>query len=498
MSPRHPLRALSCALLLLACAACDGASGSDTGQGAGPPRPGAAGLGDRLFPGLGNGGYDVTHYDLALDYAPESNRLRGTATLTARATSGLSSLNLDLTGLRVTRATVDGAPARVARRGSELTLIPRRALADGRAFTVRVEYAGTPRTLVADDGSEQGWIETDDGAVGLGEPSGSATWFPGNHHPSDKATYDIAVTVPKGYTAVAGGAPRETRHEGDRTTFAWRGTEPMASYLATVAVGTFELHTRGDLRPAAAPGAHETARTGDGRDRRAGGDVPQYVAIDPEQAADSEHVADDLTELMDWESGLFGAYPFSSTGAIVDDAPDLGYALETQTRPYYSTAPDAYLQAHELAHQWFGNSLTPRTWSDVWLNEGFATYTEWLWEVERDDEGRESADTIFRDYYDGSDDQSEGIWAFPPGTPPSAERLLDPPVYGRGAMTLHRLRQTVGDRVFFAIVHAWVAEHRHSTVTTKEFIALCEKMSGRDLGDLFQTWLYEKGKPKLS
>ncbi|MFT2019172.1 M1 family metallopeptidase [Streptomyces sp. 796.1] len=534
MPPRHPLRALCCALLLLVCTGCDGASGSGGGRGSGAPRPGAAGLGDRLFPGLGNGGYDVTHYDLALDYAPRTNTLHGTATLTARATADLSSFNLDLTGLRVSRATVAGAPARVRRAGSELTLTPRRPLPAGRPFTTTVTYAGTPRTLVGADHSEEGWIETTDGAVALGEPSGSTTWFPGNHHPSDKASYDIAVTVPAGYTAVASGELRERRkHPGRarhadradhadltdrarqtgrpaqagradgaaRTTFVWHNAEPMASYLATVAIGTFDVHTRGGdaVRSGAGAPRRTTGPQRTSAPRRgepAGGDVPQYVAIDPAQAADSAGVADDLTEVMDWSTGVFGPYPFSSTGAIVDDTPDLGYALETQTKPYYSSPPDAYLQVHELAHQWFGDSLTPRTWGDVWLNEGFATYAEWLWEAERDPAGR-TADEIFRAYYDGSDHQSNGIWAFPPGTPPGPAQLLDPPVYGRGAMALHRLRQTVGDRTFFRLLHTWTAEHRHATVTTKDFIALAERLAHRDLSNLFHAWLYEKGKPKL-
>ncbi|WP_435243192.1 M1 family metallopeptidase [Streptomyces cucumeris] len=470
MSLRRRPRVVSTALLLVLSAACTGASGGQDGpdrvRGA---KPGAAGVGDKLFPKMGNGGYDVTDYRLTLDYTPDSNRLKGTARITARATSALSSFHLDFAGLHVRKATVNGRTAEAERQGTELKLTPAAALPKGRAFTATVVYDGKPKTIKDPDGSEEGWIETDDGAVGLGEPTGSMAWFPGNHHPSDKARYDITVTVPKGLTAVSGGELKQRKTHGRHTTFRWSSAEPMASYLATVAVGDFDVHTT----------------TTDG-------ELPQYVAVDPDEAGDSTKVPDQITKVIDWESRTFGRYPFSSTGAIVDHLPGLGYALETQTKPYFADAPDEMLLVHELAHQWFGNAVTPRLWKDMWLNEGFATYAEWLWE---EDHGGRTTDRTFRDFYDGTDDESGGIWDFAPAAPPSAARVSDAPVYGRGAMVLHKLRRAVGDKDFFTILRTWVKDHRHGNATTKQFIALSERISGKDLTKLYDVWLFGKDKP---
>jgi aminopeptidase N len=432
------------------------------------PIPGAAGIGDPLFPKLGNGGYDVTHYRLTLDYTPRTHRLRGTARITARTTRALSSFHLDLAGLHVRDTTVNGRPARAARSGTELTLTPAAALPRNRTFTATVVYDGKPKTLKDPDGSREGWLRTSDGAVGLGEPTGSMTWFPSNNHPSDKAAYDITVTVPEGYTAVSNGElTRRDTHHG-RTTHQWRARDPMATYLATVAIGRFGLHRT----------------TADG--------LPQYVAIDPTEAKVSRDVPGQITKITAWERRTFGPYPFTSTGAIVDHLPDLGYALETQTRPYFAVAPDQRLIVHELAHQWFGDSVTPRTWKDMWLNEGFATYAEWLWTEQH--HGR-TAQQTFDDFYDGTDDESDGIWSFPPAAPPSPGRVSDPPVYGRGAMALHQLRRTVGDPAFFRILRTWLKDHRHGNADTRQFTALAERLSGKDLDKLFTTWLYAKAKP---
>ncbi|MET7450767.1 M1 family metallopeptidase [Streptomyces sp. NPDC005574] len=471
--------ALLLALALTACSG-DGGGGGGGGDGGGTGEArvdgesGAPGVRDPYFPQAGNGGYDVTHYDLALDYDPGRQHLTGTAGLTARATQRLSAFDLDLKGLDVEQVTVDGSRTRWSRAGQELTVRPHDALARGRTFHVTVRYAGTPETVTDADGSAEGWVRTDDGALALGEPTGSMTWFPGSHHPSDKASYDIAVTVPEGLQAVSNGELTSRTTARHRTTFRWHTAQPMASYVATVAVGRYEI-------------TRSTTRDG----------VPVYVAVDPRRAKASRAVLAGIPGIMRWAQGVFGPYPFSSTGAIVDRADGLGYALETQNRPVFPDVPDTGTLVHELAHQWYGDSVTPRTWRDMWLNEGFATYAEWLWQEEH---GGDTAEAVFSalyrgDYYD-SPDYNEAVWAFPPAEPPSAGRLSDSPVYERGAMVLHRIRQTVGDGAFRGILRGWAAVHRHGNADTADFTAYVErKAPGKDLSEIWKDWLYGDGRP---
>ncbi|MFF1374985.1 M1 family metallopeptidase [Streptomyces sp. NPDC058308] len=467
--PRTRRCALLLALLLTATAACtSSSSGPEDHDRA---SAGATGVDDHLFPALGNGGYDVAHYALTLDYVPDDNDLTGTAVITARATQNLSRFSLDLADLHVRHADIDGSGARFSRKKNKLTLTPARPIGKGKTFHATVRYDGTPRMITAVDGGNEGWIETDDGVAALGEPTGSMTWFPGNHHPSDKATYDIDITVPSDYTAVSNGKLREKRQHGKRTTFRWRNPEPMASYVASVVTGVFDV---------------STGTTDDG--------LPLYTAVDPDEADGPVDVHELVPEVIDWAEGRFGPYPFSSAGSVVDHLPDLDYALETQTKPYYEKAPDESLVVHEMAHQWFGNSVTPRAWQDMWLNEGFATYAEWLWDEEH---GHRSAQQTFDSFYEGTHKESEDIWDFPPADPPAAARVSDSPVYGRGAMTLHMLRKAIGERAFFAVLRAWTSEHRHENADTEQFIALCEKKSSKDLSDLFDTWLFSAEKPEL-
>ncbi|MFD3718845.1 M1 family metallopeptidase [Streptomyces sp. NPDC058674] len=477
------LAAPAAAALLALTTACTG--------GAVQGRPGASGLRDPYFPKAGNGGYQVEHYALDLDYEPADGRLRGRAVITARARQGLSSFNLDLSGLKVEGVTVQDRRARYNRSGNELTVRPAEDLEKGEVFRTEVSYSGRPKALSDPDGSEEGWITTGGaaadgeaaegtgdgapGAVGVGEPVGSMTWFPGNHHPSDKAAYDITLTVPDGYEAVSNGELRSRAPAGaGRTAFAWHSPEPMASYLATAVIGKYRV---------------STGRTPSG--------VGLYTAVSPGEAARSEDVLARLPEVVEWGSRRFGPYPFGTAGAVVLPGGTLGYALETQTRPVFPGAPGSEeLLVHELAHQWFGNSVSPKSWKDMWLNEGFATYAEWLWTEEH---GGPTAQEEFDAFLDGDtdvDENADSDWdAFPPAAPPGPEDISGNPVYYRGAMVLHRIRQEVGDGAFFDMVRGWAAEHRHGNASTADFTAYAQERTGRDLKTVWDVWLYGKDRP---
>ncbi|MFE7275068.1 M1 family metallopeptidase [Streptomyces sp. NPDC057623] len=453
--------ALTVASALVVLAACGGGV-----QGT----PGGSGVRDPYFPKAGNGGYDVTHYDLDLGYDPGEEHLTGTATLTARATQDLSAFDLDLKGLDVESVTVEGERARWNRAGQELTVRPHDDLDDGETFRVTVRYSGTPLTITDADGSEEGWLPTEDGALALGEPVGSMAWFPADNHPSDKASYDIDVTVPEGLEAVSNGELLNRSTREGRTTFRWRTAEPMASYVATLAVGDYDIE-------------RSTTKSG----------LPVYVAVVPDQDAAGRKVLAEIPGIIDWAETDFGPYPFSSTGAIIESPDAAGYALETQNRPVFPGAPGTELLVHELAHQWFGNSVTPKSWRDMWLNEGFATYAEWLW---REDDGGDSAQKTFDALYEHGEDDHEDLWSFPPAKPTSAAHLSGDPVYQRGAMVLHKIRQTVGDDTFYAILRGWAAEHRHGNASTADFTAYVEKRApDEDFDGIWADWLYGDGKP---
>ncbi|MFG2352255.1 M1 family metallopeptidase [Streptomyces sp. NPDC048521] len=428
---------------------------------------GASGAGDPYFPLSGNGGYHVGHYDLTLRYDTAARHLDGKAVLTARATQRLTRFDLDLTGLKVTSVTVDRTTAAFRRAGQELVVTPRHALRAGQQFRVTVAYHGTPKPVTDPDGSADGWIPTDDGAFVAGEPQGAMTWFPANSHPQDKSSYDFTLTVPKGCTAVANGVLLGQHTAHGRTTYRWRETQPMAAYLATATIGTFDV---------------ERYTTRDG--------IQVYNAVDPREARAAAPVLKKLPSVLAWESRLFGPYPFRAAGSIVDHAPNVGYALETQTRPVYDSAPDLSTLVHENAHQWFGDSVSLTAWKDIWLNEGFATYAEWLYAEQH---GGDRAQKTFDALY--ARPASDALWAYPPGDPGSGGKIFGTPVYARGAMTLHELRKAVGDEDFFRILRAWADGHRGGHGTTAQFVRLAEQTSGKRLGGLFSTWLYTKGKP---
>jgi aminopeptidase N len=433
-------------------------------------RPGADSAGDGYFPKDGNGGYDARHYDLDLTYDPTSDRLRATATMTATATENLSRFNLDLRGLTVRSVRVDGRRATFSRHGQELVITPPEGLRRGSRFDVAVRYGGVPETLEQPFGTI-GFVATDDGAYVIGEPNGAKTWFPVNDHPHDRASYRFAVTVPSDLEVIANGRMTGRRTHGRSATWTWIAPAPMASYLATIAIGRFEVQ------------------------RSVHGGVAYVDAVDDDLPTESiEHVLAAQPEIIDFLASRFGPYPFTDGGAIVDDA-DFSFSLEAQTRPIYSRhvfddGGSERILVHELAHQWFGNAVGLRSWQHVWLNEGFATYAEWVWQEAH---GGPSAQQQFDRLYGAG--PAGALWTLTIGDP-GPERLFDRPVYDRGAMTLQALRMVVGDHDFSGIMRRWGTERRDRSVTTDDFVRLAEQVSGKQLDDLFQAWLFTVGRPE--
>jgi aminopeptidase N len=448
--------------------------------------PGAPGVGDSYFPNYGNGGYYVEHYDLSVQYNPATNWLTGNAVISARTNRELSQLNLDLVGLTVKSITVDdagpGGPvaATWTRGAHELRVKPAEALSAGEDFVVAIRYGGVPGRINTSLGGN-GTFHTDDGLLVMGEPESAATWFPVNDHPVDKATYTFRVKVPNGYDVIANGVPTGTSTAGGWTTSTF-DAPAMASYLATIDVGQWIV-----------------------TDRTTGSGIRIIDAVDPDVATRTATALGREEEILDFLSTQFGDYPFTTAGAIVDDQPGIDFALETQTRPNYGRVffdpppagvPDDHgvgVVVHELAHQWFGDSVALNRWKDIWLNEGFATYAEWLW---MEHEGTADAPGLMTDlYYQLFNELSPlQLWKLHIGDP-GKSHLFDTEVYYRGAMTLQALRKRVGDVKFFSILRTWFAQHEGGHGTTAQFIALSEQISGRDLGALFQNWLYSSKRP---
>ena len=435
---------------------------------------GALGVGDPYYPRFGNGGYDVEHYDLAIRYGPSTNHLRGVATITAQTTQGLSCFSLDLVGLTVHAITVNGDPATWSRSHHELMITPGAPLASGADLSVMVSYDGFPKGFVIPSlGAVSGFIRTRDGVIVAGEPEAATAWFPVNDHPSDRASYTFRITVPNGYDVVANGVRESRTTNGNWSTHVWDARDPMASYLATFDVGEWRMRSR-------------TTSSG----------LPLIDAIDPDVLPRVRASVRREPEILGFLESRFGPYPFESAGGIFPDTGRLGFALETQTRPVYSRAffPNGEsVIVHELAHQWFGDLVAVDRWQHIWLNEGFATYAEWLWS---EHEGFGTPRRTFEAIW-GSIPSRSPFWQVVIGDPGVGD-LFDGAVYVRGAMTLQALRNRVGDDAFWTTLHLWTEQHAFDTGTTDAFIALAEQVSGQDLSDLFDVWLFRPGRPPAS
>lgn len=425
---------------------------------------GAPGAGDPYFPEIGNGGYDVDSYDIVLEWLPDTGAIEATTTVLLTPEIDLDTFNLDLVGLDVHAVLVDGTPAPFAREGRELVIDPAPVLVADREVAVTVSYGGVPTPIrLGSDIFGAGWQTDGRDAYVVSEPAGAATWFPGNDHPTDKATFRFELTVPGDLVAIANGVLVSERAEADgRRTFVWRSDDLMATYLASMVVGDLVIEER-------------TAPTG----------LPLRDAY-PRRLAELARVDfGPVGDMIEVYEGWFGPYPFEVYGHVVVDEV-LGFALENQTLSLFGsdsitgTGGLERLVAHELAHQWFGNWVSPATWRDIWLNEGFATYAEWIWDQERsgvDIEASARRAHRFADY---------GV---PPGEP-GPEELFQATVYVRGGLALHALSVAMGDEAFRALLREWPNRYGGGVASTDDLRALAQEISGLDLGPLFDEWVY--------
>jgi aminopeptidase N len=468
------------------------------------PSPGARTLGDPLFPEVGNGGYDALHYDVAIDWEDTGDLFEpGTSTtLTARATQALSELSLDLEGLTVGSVAVNGAAASFSRvapgtcspqvppgpcPATKLVITPAVPIPDGSQFTVAVAYTGDPQRHIDPDGSDEGWVDTADGAFVVNEPVGAMAWMPCNNHPADKATYDFELTVPTGKEGIGNGelvSPPEDNGDGT-TTWRWATEDPMATYLSTSTVGDF------DFTPS-------TTTLG----------LPVYDFIHSGFTQPEKDLATVVIERQEdviaYFTGIYGAYPFDSAGSVVDDA-DVGYALEVQTKAHYSssTVPPTTF-AHEIAHQWFGDSVTLTTWKDIWLNEGWAGWSEWIWDDEDNGSPVTPAQQFTVEFTPGVGGCPGNKWCTPPADPTAEGLFTEFPTYTRPAMMLEALHQIMGRANFLDLASDWHAGHRHGHGTTAQFIALAKDRSGfsganlAKLDTFFQQWLFGTTMPTIT
>lgn len=423
-------------------------------------------------PGHGDERFDVTHYDISVGYAPASNRLDGKVTVTLVLQQSTNQIEFDLYRLRVSKVTATaGGRVKFSHRRSRLVLTFASELNQGSELSVTIAYNGSPRPMPGLDG-DAGWEELADGMIVASQPHGAPSWFPCNDRPDNKASYSFAISAPKGYTVLANGGGGVVRTNAGSATWNFFQDEPMATYLASLHIGKFDISDQvlDDTQP---------------------GTTVTRVAAPAGELARCKHALRGQPDMMKFFTEVYGPYPFEAYTAVV--TPDaLEIPLEAQSLSIFGMNHmtdrwnDQRLIAHELSHQWFGNSLTLEQWRDIWLHEGFACYSEWLWSEHA---GHGATQSHADRYWQKVRDSDLDLVLADPGP----DLMFDDRVYKRGALTLHAIRAELGDESFFALLRDWVAENRYGAVTTEQFI---EFAANRGVPQqLLQDWLWETEVP---
>ena len=439
-----------------------------------PPLNPNSGIGDLFYPTLGNPGYYVQHYNIDLISNFPAKSISATVTLQVKAEQSLNSLNLDFQGFSIQEIKVSSTVVSdYTRNASKLLIKLPQTMQPDQIFPVTISYSGEPQSLKSTAiPIPVGWLQYNGGTFVLSEPSGAEGWFPVNDHPCDKAIYTMRITAPKPYSVAANGELKDTFDNGSTRTFHWETRDPLAPYLVTMAVGNFVEQTQSG--PA---------------------NLPIRNFFPTNLAAQASNVFSPTAAIIEFYSSRFGPYPFETYGALVVDT-TLAASLETQTLSLFGRNIVLNNQSaeiavpHELAHQWFGDSVSLKSWKDIWLNEGFATYAESMWYEHV--HGKQALDNLMRELYQEQRQKPDP----PPGNPPP-DNLFNKGVYNRGALTLHALRLKLGDDTFFNILRTYAGRYRNGNASTPDFVAVANEVSGQNLQDFFNGWLYNPAIPPI-
>ena len=421
--------------------------------------------GDSYYEELGNSGYDALHYDLDLKVALPENKLDARVAMLARSLRELDQFNLDFQGMEIEEIRVNSKPAKFVRKERELQIIPKTPIPAGQDFSVEVDYQGSPESQKSIASSYVvGWNYADGCVCFDSQPDGASNWFPVNDHPSDKASYSFRVEVPQGKTVAASGRLQNIEKGTETDTYTWASKDPMASYLATIQIGDYDRSEK--VLPN-------------------GVLLRDYYPNDLK--SETEYDFGRVPQMMEFFEEKFGPYPFDVYGGIVvDKEQTAGSAMEMQTLSFFPRSyikgdrSTEYIVAHELAHQWFGNSLTVSNWSDLWLNEGWATYSEMLW-IEHNQGTEAMEDAIAK--YESKIEPGMSMAA------PPKDDIFHQNVYYKGMSCLHNLRKKIGDEAFFNGAREYTKNNQNSNVTVDSLIEAMESSSGHKLGGFFEEWM---------